>query len=116
MLQTRFGFVSANFNPKEITDFLPSHYQTLINGEKLTLTGKLLSNEATLTINYGYGINNITQSKKFVLKKSESVGINEIVPRLWAQRKVIDLCQLPQDNTEELLTIGRQFKLVTPGM
>jgi ribosomal protein L29 len=58
--------------------------------ETLTVVGKLIAEEAEITLNFGYE-GRVEFSKKFLLKKSDSLGISAIVPRLWASKKIDEL-------------------------
>jgi hypothetical protein len=90
--------------------------------------GKLLAEEAEITIHYGYDLSRIAFSKKILLKKSDSVGYSEIIPRLWASKKIDELSLIEtgkkfhsqkilrkiDENKKTTLKLGRQFGIVTP--
>ena len=84
----KFGYLNTVYKEGEVVDVLPTNP---VPGTSVTVVGKLMAEIAEITINYGYDLNRIVYSKKIVLKKSDSIGFSEIVPRLWASKKIDEL-------------------------
>ena len=103
--------LSITADDKQITDIFPRGARPA--SELLTVTGRLLAPEATLTLNYGVGTT-ITTSTKLTLKRDAATASSGLVSRFWAQQKVADLSALPDKNADELLALGRSFNMVTP--
>jgi len=114
-----FGFVTATFDSKEITDFLPSQPQTLLEGEKFSFSGKLLAKKAVVEIHYGFNGKASFSKKITVSQKSaqltKGAPLSNVVPRLWAQQKVGELSIFPEQNKEKLIDLGRKYGFVTSG-
>jgi hypothetical protein len=65
-------------------------------GASVKIFGRLLGEEATITLNFGYDQHHIVDSKKFHLSMKDSLGISDLIPRLWAQQKVDEVASLPE--------------------
>lgn len=106
-----FAYLGAEYNGKEITEVYPSGKES-ISG-RFDLTGQLLVEEASITLKYGYG-NQVFQKVSFSLKRNDSMKTG-LVPRFWAQKKVLELALFPDKNQKQLLALGQRYGLVTPG-
>ncbi len=106
-----FSFLRATFDPKEISSVEPS-VPTPISGS-FALAGRLLSDEAKITLHYGVA-GKETGSKEFTLSKKGAASTG-VVPILWAQRRLDGLLGLPEKNRDEITKTGKTFGLVTPG-
>jgi tetratricopeptide (TPR) repeat protein len=105
-----FAFISADYQKDEISDLSPS-VSMPVQG-RMTLAGKLLAPEAKITLNFGYGTT-ITQSRAYTLRQADAAR-EGLVPRQWAQMKVAELAIFPEKNHDALLSLGREFDMVTP--
>jgi len=105
-----YSLVSIDSKPGEVAEIYPGP-GTPASG-RVSLSGKLLAPEATITLNYGFG-KRITHSQSFTLKASDATQ-GDLIPRYWAQQKLAELSMQPGVNDEELAKIGKQFNLVTP--
>jgi tetratricopeptide (TPR) repeat protein len=104
-----FSLVSVECKAEEIADVQPP-VGTAITG-RLTVSGKLLTPQATVTLHYGYG-KEVVASQTFTINAA-SAKEGSLLPRFWAQQKVAALSLFPEKNAEELTRLGRQFNLVT---
>ncbi len=119
-----FAFLRAEFDAKEIADVLPATTQP-VRGS-FTVAGRLLVPQATITLHYAFGSQH-PQSVKVTLRQADAAGewtaaassppvlTGSLVARLWAQMKVDSLLHMPDKHREELIALGKQFSLVTPG-
>jgi Ca-activated chloride channel family protein len=105
-----FSFVSADYDGKAIGDLEPAGRQAVTG--RFMATGRLLADEAHLTLHYGIGAASF--SRRFVLRRGDAVA-GRLVARAWAQRRVNALSLAPEQNHDELLRLGRAFGIVTPG-
>jgi Ca-activated chloride channel homolog len=85
-----------------------------VTGGRMALSGRLVSPEARITLLYGWQRGSPTTRRSFVLQRPGKATTG-LVARLWAQRRIADLSLWPEKNHEELLQLGRQYGLVTPG-
>ncbi len=111
MTSSPFSFISAEYDANQVTEVYPDQSQPLPTG-RLALAGKLLSDQATIKLNYGFG-NQITKTTTLTLKK-ESATATGLISRYWAQQKVAQLSIFQDKNHEQLAKIGQSFNLVTP--
>lgn len=78
--------------------------------ENFTFAAILNGGEDEMVLNFGYGKNDITETKKIKIK---SGGDNSAVARLWAVQKIKDLETDSAQNESEILKLGRQYCVVT---
>jgi hypothetical protein len=94
------------------------------------IVGKLLSETAELKLHYGHTQKSFTQTVK--LGGSNSLGANEVIPRIWATKKSDYLWITAQgcysglvilfikdfitadESKDEVVNLGRKFGIVTP--
>jgi len=83
-----FGFISAEFDPKEISNIYPNTPEAII-GERFSIAGKIFESEdprtIEITLNYGVGAT-ITISQKYQISTND-FSIGNVVTRYWAQKK-----------------------------
>jgi Ca-activated chloride channel homolog len=108
--ESPFSLLSVKVDSGRVADVFPNG-RTPVQG-RVMLAGRLLSDEATVTLNYGYG-NQVMASEKVTLKRSDAAATG-LTPRFWAQQRVNDLAVLADENGEGLLAVGRDFNIVTP--
>ncbi|WP_309717349.1 VIT domain-containing protein [Armatimonas sp.] len=77
------------------------------------VTGRLLTDSADLTLVYGMGGQPV--SRRTVTVKRTTTTAHGLIARQWAAQRVERLALLPDENHEALLSLGRDFNLVTPG-
>ncbi len=105
-----FALLAVDSEPGAIADVFPSGRRS-VRG-RLTLTGRLMADEARLTLRYGDDAP--SHSRTYSLRRADAVA-GRLVPRYWAQQKVAELSVFPGRNHDELLRLGRRFGVVTPG-
>lgn len=85
---------------------------TAVRGPMAVL-GKLKSRDATISLHYGVG-GKTSQTVTYALSESSS-GQGELVRAFWATRQVDELAMQPEKNHDELVRLGKEYGLVTPG-
>ncbi len=78
------------------------------------ITGRLLTDEAKLTLIYGLPSGQIIARHPVTVSRTGS-SAQGLIARQWAAQRVERLALLPDENHEALLALGRDFNLVTPG-
>ncbi|WP_394794019.1 VIT domain-containing protein [Armatimonas sp.] len=78
------------------------------------ITGRLLTDEAKLTLIYGLPSGQIIARHPVTVSRTGS-SAQGLIARQWAAQRVERLALLPNENHEALLALGRDFNLVTPG-
>eukprot|EP01080_Neovahlkampfia_damariscottae_P002504 gene2504-3210_t len=105
-----YSFLSAEFNEDEISEVYPSKTTQLIDS-LFHLNGILLKDEASIKLNFGSG-KEIKETKTFKISKNNAVS-SKIVGMLWAKRCLSEMECFSEHFEEEIISIGRQFSLVT---
>ncbi len=101
--------VSVKVTSGKVADLTPS-YPQLASG-RVIITGRLLSESATLTLNYG-SRSRILDAREIQLRQSDAVE-GRLVPRAWAQRRIAELSMDETKNHNAILDLGREFGIVT---
>jgi len=106
-----YSFLNAAFDSQQIAQPYPATSQPVPG--RFVLTGKLLAPQGKVTLNYGVG-GQVMHSRTFDLFQENAVSGNLL--RLWYAQKKVDALQVfPKRHAQELLEVGRQYGLVTPG-
>jgi tetratricopeptide (TPR) repeat protein len=105
-----FSIIAVEADPAAVADVTPG-VGTAVGG-RITVAGKLLANEAKVTLVYGFGKTE-TGRQTFTLKADEATE-GMLIPRFWAQQKAAELATQGESKREELVNLGKEFSLVTP--
>ncbi|WP_320053168.1 VIT domain-containing protein [uncultured Acetobacteroides sp.] len=108
MLGNNERFVGVTYDKTKMQDVYPTTSQS-INGS-ICLSGILLSDKATLTVNYG-NKQGVTQSQAFSISKDAPQDAS--VVRVWAKMKIAELDTRYEQNKEEIAELGQKFGIVT---
>ncbi len=108
---TRYMLLGVDYDPREVEEIYPRRSQP-VQG-RVDVTGRLLVEEATVVLRYGYGPV-VTRRVPITLRRADSTGTG-LVARFWAQQKVTELAVFSERHGERLLGLGRRYGLVTPG-
>jgi Ca-activated chloride channel homolog len=79
---------------------------------RLRLSGRLVSPEADITLNYGTG-DTVTHSRSFELKQSTAV-LSENTRLLWARNKIGSLQRTAHPDRETIIGLSRQHGILSP--
>lgn len=108
MLSNNERFVGLTYDKTKMQDVYPTTSKA-INGS-ICLSGILLSDKATLTVNYG-NKQGVTQSQTFGIGKNAPQDAS--VVRLWAKMKIAELDTRYELSKEEIAELGQKFGIVT---
>jgi tetratricopeptide (TPR) repeat protein len=106
-----FAFVSATAAGQAVGEVFPQPGHPLRG--RFDLAGKLLGEQATLTLRYGV-LGRELASKEFVVSRAQATE-GDLLRRAWAQKKLDALLAEPERNKDEILELGKRYGLVTPG-
>lgn len=105
-------FISADYNPSEIADFGPMMPQLIKEEDVFSVTGKLKTASARITLHFGSD-NKVLSSKTIVLKRSMAHDYDNIVERMWAEKQIAGLDIRYEKNKETIEALGKRFNIVT---
>jgi hypothetical protein len=105
-----YHFISATYNNSEISQVYPSTPCDF--NSNFSISGQIKSDEAEITLNFGFG-DKIIKSEKIRLNKSEILQETNLVSRIWAQKKISELDMLYDKNKEEITELGKKYNIVT---
>lgn len=105
-----YRFLSAKCTQGTVEALYPNTPQD-IQG-RFALTGKLISQEATIVLNFGFG-NQVVSRKTFHISKEENKIDTGWVPRMWAQKKLAALDAHPQPNRPAITELCKSFGLAS---
>ncbi len=107
-----YQFISATFDKnaiKEVYPSIPSSFST-----NFSLAGQLKAENAEITLNFGFG-RKIVESIKVKIDKKGLINDNNLVSRIWAQKKISELDMRYEKNKEEIRALGKKHSIITRG-
>lgn len=105
-----YRLISVDYNPAELSEVFPTTSMNMLDG--LTIAGKMNANTASITLNYGYRSKVMKSEKIMISQKTDMVSTN-ILPRIWAKKK-LDYLQIDKkSNKDEILKIGTKYSIVS---
>ncbi len=104
------SFLSADFDRAQLADLSPAGRAAV--RDRFTLTGRLLAEEASITLRFG--VDAASETRSIVLRRSQATP-GRLAAQLWAEQRVAELAVFPERHHDELLALGRAFGIVTPG-
>jgi Ca-activated chloride channel homolog len=108
--RTPYCFLGAIVDGGEAAGLYPELPQP-IQG-RFTLTGKLVGNEALVTLQYGLA-GKVLQHRAFHVAAAAAVE-GSLLRRLWAQKKLADLMAFQERNQKQIIELGQEYGMVTP--
>lgn len=108
--RSAYSFLSATSDTRNEAEMYPSIPETI--DRRFTLCGKLLAEQATVTLNYGV-IGRIHHSSTVTISR-EKAAEGTLIRRYWAQKKVDELQIFSGKNENEIIRTGKKYGLVTP--
>jgi Ca-activated chloride channel homolog len=106
-----YRFMAARYDSASIKDAYPKIAEP-VHG-RFILTGALTAPSAAIVLEFGAAGRVLRKVRYVVQKQNASEG--DMLETLWAQKKIKELSVFPENNRRELLAIGKQYSLVTPG-
>ena len=107
-----FSFLSAGAVEAQAREFYPTLPQPIRARTPFTLVGVLTTENATVTLNYGFA-GKASVSNPLKLAVRDAVQGN-LLRKLWAQKKLADLMVFQENNKEKILALGKKYGMVTP--
>ncbi len=106
-----YSFLSTTTNDGQVIATYPSTTRAV--NKRFALVGKLESEEANITLHYGTAGNR--QNEVSYSIKQEDASQGSLLQTYWAQQKINELLIFDSKNEEALVSIGKEYGLVTPG-
>lgn len=79
----------------------------------VTVAGRLVAEEAQITLHYGRGPEAVEERKTFTLRRADAADTSGLVARHWAKQRADTLSLFADRNREALRILGRQYNIVT---
>lgn len=111
LTNVKYQYLGASFEQKKIHEVYPPGPVTLRKNEPFSIAGRIRSNKAgTITLNFGYE-GKIVESRKIAIGKESN---SKSISRLWAVKKVNELLWNSQADHNDIIALGKKYRLVTP--
>lgn len=111
LLNSNYRLISIDYNQNQVKDITTSTLE--IKPETgFFITGKLLSNKATLTVKFGVG-NQVTDVQKIELDLSNTANYDNIVEHIYAAKRIEELDFNYDQNKSKILRLGKLYNIVT---
>lgn len=109
--RSAYSLISVDAPRDALAETFPKEGSTI--NRDFVFTGKLLKDNANVTLNYGYR-GKILKKVKFSLSRKDAVRGNAL-RTFWAQKKIRGLTAFSKTYWKELIQHGKTYGLVTPG-
>lgn len=110
--QSKISFLYADYNKDEISDLTPSTPQTISKDDNFTFSGRLKKESARITLHFGIN-DKILNSKTITIHKSSKENYDNIIERMWAQKKINELDIYYEKNKADIESLAKRFGIVT---
>lgn len=111
MKNESFRLISSDYNKSEISNLTTSG--TIVDSKAgFTMAGKLKKSKATITLSFGIG-SRILYTETLVIDEKNIADYDNIVERVWAEKKIAELDLLYDKNRNEIESLGREYNIVT---
>lgn len=105
-------FLYADYDKNDVSDISPSVAQPIMTNTIFSVTGRLKSENAHITLNFGIG-SKVLYSETIDIRKSDAADYDNIVERISAEKKIEELDIRYDENKTEIENLGRRFNIVT---
>jgi tetratricopeptide (TPR) repeat protein len=113
-----FSLVAVDVDVAAVADLEPAGVQAVTNG-RVRIAGRLLADEARLTLRYGVpgaaATSSAVEARTVTVRRREARSQAGLVAQLWAQQRMAALAGDPDANRADLVQLGQRFSIVTPG-
>lgn len=106
-----YSFLRLTTEQGEVADTSPAITQPV--GKRFSLSGKLKSGRAEVTLHYGTGSKTEHTSRFMISRKKAQDG--NLLRTYWAQRQIHQRLIHNPDDEEAFVSLGQTYGLVTPG-
>ena len=110
MTKQTFSFIRAKYNKRQIKEVYPS-IPTAVNRD-FSISGQIKSKSANITLYYGLG-GRALKKYIFKIKSSDTNYKTGLVSQVWAQKKLAELDMRYEKNRDEIIYLGKKYKMVT---
>lgn len=105
----KYRLISAEYNHNILTEVYPS--QTQVVTSSFSMAGILKGTSSEITLNFGIG-EKILHTEKVQIT-NETDKYHNMIPKMWAQKKLEELDVFYEANKEEIINLGKEFNIVT---
>ncbi|MBN1798154.1 MAG: DUF2135 domain-containing protein [Spirochaetales bacterium] len=109
--RSAYSFLGVKTEKAQVTDIYPSIPEAV--AERFTLAGILVDTSARVVIRYGY--NGIVKKEQSYTIASSDAADGDLLRLAWAQRKLAELVIYSKRNMDDIIALGKEHGLVTPG-
>ncbi len=106
-----YSFISATSEGGGVDETYPKASQPVYG--RFSLAGKLNAEKAKITLNYGVK-GQVLAKTEYQISRADTVD-GELLRLFWAQKKIDELQVFLKRNEKELIAVGKDNGLVTPG-
>ena len=106
-----YSFISATTEANGVEETYPKTAQPVYG--RFSLAGKLSGEKAKVTLNYGVK-GQVLSKKEYEISRADTVD-GDLLRLFWAQKKIDELQVFLKRNEKELIAVGQDNGLVTPG-
>ena len=107
-----YSLLAAKVVAGEVLDLVPGGAEPVVG--PTFVAGRLVSDEATIEVQYGIAGQPANLTRKYVVVKS-GAPTGDLVSRAWAERTLSALLASPQRNANRITELGKAHGIVTPG-
>jgi len=111
MQNESYRLISADYNKSEINDLVTSG-GIIKDVSGFSLAGRLNVSIASVILNFGIG-NKVMYTQAINIESKNAGDYNNMVERIWAEKKISDLDLLYDKNKEEIEALGKKYNIVT---
>lgn len=108
--KTSLQFISAEYNRSHLSELAPATTRQV--GNFFSLAGKLHSEVADITLNFGTG-GKVLQTQTLIINREGDAVLNMPVHKIWATMRVQELDMRHEKNAGEIRRLGREYSLLT---
>lgn len=105
-----YRFLSATCTVGKIEEMYPNSPQEIAG--RFTLAGQLRTASAEVVLHFGFG-NQVTSRETIRISRSKNQVATDLIPAIWAQKKLAHLDIHHEENREALIAHGKAFGLVS---
>jgi tetratricopeptide (TPR) repeat protein len=105
-----YSFIGAEYNTNEIKEVYPD-IPTIVTKD-FSISGILLKKEAKLTLDFGTAGKTL-HKESISLSQSGAVSENNLISRVWVQKKIRRLDMQYEKYREEIIKLGMEYSIVT---
>lgn len=110
LMYENFRLISAEYSSADISDFTSGFVPDLSIG--VGIAGKLNVAKTAVKLNFGIG-SRITRTEIITIDSENIADYNNLLERVWAEKRIDESSLLYDRNREEIESLGREYNIVT---